>query len=52
MEAVQAFIREAIRKYNLESKDMTFLGFSQGAVLVQSLALTVGKPISKVVGIR
>lgn len=48
---LQAFIREAIVEYNLDPKDITILGFSQGAILAQTIALTMGTEISKVVAL-
>lgn len=48
---IQAFIREAITEYNLNSDDITILGFSQGAILAQTVALTMGNEISKVVAL-
>ena len=48
---IQAFIREAIAEYNLNADDITILGFSQGAILAQTIALTMGSEISKVVAL-
>ncbi|WP_419960780.1 alpha/beta hydrolase [Psychrobacillus sp. BM2] len=48
---IQAFIREAIVEYNLNDDDITILGFSQGAILAQTIALTMGSEISKVVAL-
>ncbi|MEK3979041.1 esterase [Psychrobacillus sp. FSL K6-2836] len=48
---IQAFIREAIAEYNLNADDITILGFSQGAILAQTTALTMGSEISKVVAL-
>ncbi|WP_277585297.1 alpha/beta hydrolase [Psychrobacillus antarcticus] len=48
---IQAFIREAITEHNLNPDDITILGFSQGAILAQTLALTMGNEISKVVAL-
>ena len=48
---LQNFIREAIIEYNLNSEDITILGFSQGAILAQTVALTMGNEISKVVAL-
>lgn len=48
---IQAFIREAIVEYNLDPTDITLLGFSQGAILSQTIALTMGEEISKVVAL-
>ncbi|SDN57678.1 phospholipase/carboxylesterase [Psychrobacillus sp. OK028] len=48
---IQAFIREAIVEYNLDPNDITLLGFSQGAILSQTVALTMGDEISRVVAL-
>lgn len=48
---IQSFIREAIVEYNLNAEDITILGFSQGAILAQTIALTMGSEISKVVAL-
>ncbi|QUG40224.1 esterase [Psychrobacillus sp. INOP01] len=48
---IQAFIREAIAEYDLNADDITILGFSQGAILAQTIALTMGSEISKVVAL-
>ena len=48
---IQSFIREAIIEYNLNPNDITILGFSQGAILSQTVALTMGDEISKVVAL-
>lgn len=38
---IQSFIREAIGEYDLDEKRLTVAGFSQGAVLAQTLGLTM-----------
>ncbi|MFJ5771897.1 alpha/beta hydrolase [Psychrobacillus sp. NPDC093180] len=48
---VQSFIHEAIEEYDLDPNDITLLGFSQGAILVQSLALVMGNSINRVVAL-
>ncbi|MEK4484362.1 dienelactone hydrolase family protein [Psychrobacillus sp. FSL H8-0484] len=48
---IQAFIREAIVEYELDPTNITVLGFSQGAVLAQTLALTLGNEISRAVAL-
>ena len=45
---IQAFIREAIAEYHLDEKQIMLVGFSQGAVLAQTLAITMGKEIKAV----
>ncbi len=49
LESTQVFINDAIGEYNLDTKNIVLLGFSQGAMLAQSLALIMGESISKVV---
>src|SRR3954452_11392765 len=49
--SIQAFIYEAIEEYDLDPNDITLLGFSQGTLLAQSLALTMGNAINKVVAL-
>lgn len=48
---IQSFIHEAIEEYDLDPNDITLLGFSQGAILVQSLALVMGNSINRVVAL-
>ena len=48
---IQSFIHEAIEEYDLDPNDITLLGFSQGAILVQSLALIMGNAINRVVAL-
>lgn len=45
------FIAEAIEEYNLNQNKISVLGFSQGAVLAQTLALTMGSVIKGVVAL-
>jgi len=49
--SIQSFIYEAIEEYDLDPNDITLLGFSQGTLLVQTLALTMGNAINKVVAL-
>jgi phospholipase/carboxylesterase len=49
--SIQSFIYEAIEEYDLDPNDITLLGFSQGTLLAQSLALTMGNAINKVVAL-
>ena len=51
LKSTQVFINKAIVEYNLDTKNIVLLGFSQGAMLVQSLALVMGESISKVVAL-
>lgn len=48
---IQSFINEAIAEYDLDPNNITLLGFSQGAILSQTLALTMGNAINKVVAL-
>ena len=48
---IQNFIYEAIEEYELDKEGIYVLGFSQGAVLAQSLPLTMGKMIRGVVAL-
>ena len=48
---IQSFIREAIVEFELDTEQIYVLGFSQGAVLAQSLALTMGNVIQGVVAL-
>lgn len=48
---IQAFISEAIDEYALDKEQIYVLGFSQGAVLAQSLAFTMGNAIRGVVAL-
>ena len=48
---IQSFISEAIDEYALDKEQIYVLGFSQGAVLAQSLAFTMGNAIRGVVAL-
>lgn len=48
---IQSFIQEAIIEYDLDAEEIYVLGFSQGAVLAQSLALSMGDAIRGVVAL-
>lgn len=48
---IQSFIHEAIVEFELDAEQIYVLGFSQGAVLAQSLALTMGSAIRGVVAL-
>ena len=48
---VQSFIYEAIEEYELDIEQVYILGFSQGAVLAQSLAFSMGKAIKGIVAL-
>ncbi|WP_153732832.1 alpha/beta hydrolase [Sporosarcina obsidiansis] len=48
---IQSFIREAIREFDLDPERLTVAGFSQGAVLAQTIGLTMGPAIHGVVAL-
>lgn len=47
----QNFIYEAIQEYDLDLERIYVLGFNQGAVLAQSLALTMGNKLAGVIAL-
>lgn len=51
LHATQLFIQEAIEEYQLDPTRICVLGFSQGAIIAQSLALTMGNTITSVVAL-
>jgi phospholipase/carboxylesterase len=50
-EKIKVFINEAIEAYNINSKDITLLGFSQGTILSFAVALTYPELIRNVIGL-
>lgn len=48
---LQAFIQEAIAEFSVDSEQVFLLGFSQGAILSQTLALVMGKQIKGIVAL-
>ena len=48
---IQSFIHEAIVEFGLDEERIYVLGFSQGAVLAQSLAFTMGNVLRGVVAL-
>jgi len=48
---IQSFIQEAIVEFELDENQIYLLGFSQGAVLAQTLSLTMGSAIRGVVAL-
>jgi len=50
-EKIKAFIKEVISAYNIDEKEVTLLGFSQGTILSFATALTYPKLIKNVVGL-
>jgi len=50
-EKIKYFIEEAIDAYNIDSNDITLLGFSQGTILSFATALTYPDLIKNVIGL-
>ncbi|RIV45905.1 alpha/beta hydrolase [Flagellimonas pelagia] len=50
-EKIVAFIDEAIKAYNLDEKNITLLGFSQGTILSYAVALSYPEKIKNVVAL-
>jgi phospholipase/carboxylesterase len=48
-EILMRFIESLFDKYNIDSKDVTLMGFSQGAILSYALAVSYPEKIKKVV---
>lgn len=48
---LQLFMKEAVEKYSIDSTRVFLLGFSQGAILTQSLALVMGNRIKGIVAL-
>lgn len=48
---IVAFIDECISKYAIDTKNITLLGFSQGAILSSAIALSYPEKISKVIAL-
>jgi phospholipase/carboxylesterase len=51
VEIIASFIDEIIKKYPIDTKNVTLIGFSQGAILSYATALTYPEKISKVVAL-
>ncbi|WP_396631554.1 alpha/beta hydrolase, partial [Lysinibacillus sp. D4B1_S16] len=49
--ALQRFILEAIDEYQVDPHKVFLLGFSQGAVLAQSLAFVMGNQVTGIVAL-
>lgn len=47
----QAFVHQALATYDIDPGDITLAGFSQGAVIAMTLALTMGQTIRRVVAL-
>lgn len=48
VEIIALFIDEMVKKYPIDAKNVTLIGFSQGAILSYATALTYPEKISKV----
>jgi len=48
VEIIAVFIDEIVKKYPIDAKNVTLIGFSQGAILSYATALTYPEKISKV----
>ena len=51
VEIIASFIDEITKQYPIDSKNVTLIGFSQGAILSYATALTYPEKISKVVAL-
>lgn len=50
-EKIKTFIKEAIEAYNINSNDITLLGFSQGTILSFAFALTYPGLVKNIIGL-
>jgi phospholipase/carboxylesterase len=51
VELISSFIDEVVKQYPIDEKNVTLIGFSQGAILSYATALTYSEKISKVVAL-
>jgi phospholipase/carboxylesterase len=51
VELIARFIDEIVKKYPIDTKNVTLIGFSQGAILSYATALTYPEKIAKVVAL-
>ena len=51
VELIAGFIDEIVKQYPIDAKNVTLIGFSQGAILSYATALTYPEKISKVVAL-
>ena len=51
VEIIASFIDEIVKQYPIDTKNVTLVGFSQGAILSYATALTYPEKISKVVAL-
>ena len=51
VELIASFIDEVVKQYPIDAKNVTLVGFSQGAILSYATALTYPEKVSKVVAL-
>lgn len=51
VELIASFIDEVVKQYPIDTKNLTLIGFSQGAILSYATALTYPEKVSKVVAL-
>ncbi|MBE9577010.1 alpha/beta hydrolase [Flavobacterium proteolyticum] len=51
VELIAGFIEEVVKQYPIDAKNVTLIGFSQGAILSYATALTYPEKVSKVVAL-
>ena len=51
VEVIGSFIEEVVKQYPINTKNVTLIGFSQGAILSYATALTYPEKVSKVVAL-
>lgn len=51
VEIIAAFIDEIVKQYPIDAKNVTLIGFSQGAILSYATALTYPEKVAKVVAL-
>lgn len=52
IEGLELFIDEAVKKYPIDEQEIYLLGFSQGAILSMSLAITMGEKIKGIIALN
>lgn len=51
VELIASFIEEVVKQYPIDTKNITLIGFSQGAILSYATALTYPEKVAKVVAL-
>lgn len=51
VELIAGFIEEVVKQYPIDAKNVTLIGFSQGAILSYAIALTYPEKVAKVVAL-